>query len=209
MIFCTKRSSSFSDFLTVEKFISTKCLKGDSCIQSVSDGQRLFFFGGWQLKKKKMIYHLSKLVPLRGYPAVKRHESFTKLKAPCAAYYLHSHPGESRTSLAVQHCHFFKWARKKPVENMWNLRVTSSTIESENHSVQPHCAILRCLPGTALGSTGLAVHRYLPIKPATWWHFILSNGNAFSFPSAGVLFFSTVSCLQIVCLSICEKYTEV
>lgn len=78
-----------------------------------------------------MIYHLSKLVPLRGYPAVKRHESFTKLKAPCAAYYLHSRPGESRTSLAVQHCHFFKRARKKPVENMWNLRVMSSTLESQ------------------------------------------------------------------------------
>lgn len=44
MISCTKRPSSFSDFLTVEKFISTKCLQGDSCIQSASDGQQLLFF---------------------------------------------------------------------------------------------------------------------------------------------------------------------
>lgn len=32
-----------------------------------------------------MIYHLSKLVPLRVNPAVNQHDGFTKLKAPCAA----------------------------------------------------------------------------------------------------------------------------
>lgn len=160
-----------------------------------------------------MIYRLSKLGPLRGgpavNPAVKWHEGFTKLKAPCAAYYLHSHPGESRNSLAVWYCCFFKWARKKPMENTWNLREMSSTLESENHSVQRQCAILWCLPGTALGSTALAAHVSLTIKTAKQWHFILPNGDAFSFPSAGVLSSPTISCLQLVCLSIREKYTEV
>jgi len=116
-----------------------------------------------------MIDHLSKVVPLRGYPAVKQREGFTKLKAPCAAYHLRSHSGESRTSLPVWCCHFFEWARKKPKENMWNLRGMSSTLESENHSVQPPLAILRCLPGTAPGSMGLGAHGRLLIKTAKQW----------------------------------------
>lgn len=36
-------------------------------------------------KTLNMIYHLSKLVPLRVNPAVNQHDGFTKLNAPCAA----------------------------------------------------------------------------------------------------------------------------
>lgn len=48
------------------------------------------------------------LIPLRGYPLVKRQEGFTKLKAPCVAYYLHTSPAESILSLAIWCCHFFR-----------------------------------------------------------------------------------------------------
>lgn len=47
------------------------------------------------------------LIPLRGYPLVKWQEGFTKLKASCVAYYLHTSPAES-ISLAIWHYHFFK-----------------------------------------------------------------------------------------------------
>lgn len=80
MIFCTKRSSSFSDFLTVGKFINTKCLKGDSHIQNTSEVAENF----WG-KKKRLIQHLSKHISLRVCPAVGWHEGFSELKAPCAA----------------------------------------------------------------------------------------------------------------------------
>lgn len=48
------------------------------------------------------------LIPPRGYPLVKRQEGFTKLKAPCVAYYLHTSPAESILSLAIWCCHFFR-----------------------------------------------------------------------------------------------------
>lgn len=108
-------------------------------------------------KKKKLIYHLSKHISLRGCPAVMWHEGFTELKAPTVSL-VTLEDQEQPWLFGIATC---KSARTKPMENMWNLRGMSSSLESDNHGAQPQHAILGCLPGRAVGRKGLTAHGYL------------------------------------------------
>lgn len=156
MIFCTKRSSSFSDFLTVGKFINTKCLKGDSHIQNTSEVAENF--GG----KKKVDTTSFQAYFSKGMPSSWVAWRFFWAEGTLCSW-LHSHP-ENQEQTWLFGIATGKSARIKSVENMWHLRGMSSSLESENHGVQPQHAILRCLPGRAPGRKGLAAHGYLLTK---------------------------------------------